>query len=97
MKGILIAYDIDTEKLKRSEIIKFHRKLYGYTDYSQFGKYKYHREGLLDKIPHFTPSKSVIVTKKGYEKEIVKFIKKFTSKIFVREIKLTKEDLRRLR
>ncbi|MGC9058832.1 MAG: hypothetical protein ACP5H3_00270 [Candidatus Aenigmatarchaeota archaeon] len=97
MRGIIIVYDIDTKKLKRSEVAKFHRKLYGYTDNSQFGKYKYHREGLLDKIPHFIPSRSVIVTKKGYEKEIVKFIKRFTSKVFVREIKLEKEDLRRLK
>ncbi len=97
MRGIIIVYDIDTKKLKRSEIVKLHRKLYGYTDYSQFGKYKYHREGLLNKIPHFIPSKSAIVVKKGYEKEIVSFIRRFTSNVFVREIKLTKEDLRRLK
>ncbi|MGC8812120.1 MAG: hypothetical protein ACP5O8_00840 [Candidatus Aenigmatarchaeota archaeon] len=97
MKGVIIVYDINTKRLRRNEIIKFHRKLYGYTDYSQFGKYEYHREGLLDKISHFTPSRSAIVVKKGCEREITNFIKKFTSKVFVREIKLIKEDWRRLR
>lgn len=97
MKGVIIVYDLDTKKLDNAKVTKFHRRLYGYTDYSRFGKYKYHREGLLDKVPHFNPSRSAIVTRKRYVREIVNFIRKFTSKVFVREIVLAKEDLRRLK
>lgn len=97
MWEVIIVYDLDTKKLSHAKVMKFHRRLYSHTDYSQYGKYEYHREGLLNKIPHFNPLRSVIITKRKYANMILTFIRRFTSKVFVREIKLTEEDMRRLK
>ena len=92
-KGVIITFDISTKSIQRKDIVSLHRKLYGYIDYSQNGKYKYHRQGILDKIPHLNPTRSVIITSKNHSQKIVDLLKKCTNNIFMREIILTEKDM----
>jgi hypothetical protein len=48
---ILLAFKLKPG-LTPVERVKIRRRLYGYTDFSQFGRYRYSREGILAQIPH---------------------------------------------
>lgn len=96
-KGVIITFDISPKRVPRKDIVNLHRKLYGYKDHSQHGKYEYHRPGLLDKIPHLNPSRSVIITFKKDALKIINLLKNYTDQIFTREVLLTKKDLEAMR
>jgi len=46
MKSIIVSYTL--EKAKPHQKIIIHRLLYGYTDFSNNGLYKYERKGLIE-------------------------------------------------
>ena len=74
----IIAYDLTGKSpVQKTHII---RALFGYEDKSNFGKYKYAREGLLSKIPTARQIKSAILVEKEYAPEIVRVLKKFKIK-----------------
>ncbi|HDN84131.1 MAG TPA: hypothetical protein ENG47_00050 [Candidatus Aerophobetes bacterium] len=72
------------------------QKLWGYKDKSNFGKYTYKREGLLDKIPHISPIKGVIIVRGKDYKKIFEFLKD-KADIFSRRIILTAKDKKKLK
>lgn len=78
------------------ERTRFNRKLLGYTDKSQFGKYSYFREGLITKIPHVHVSNSLFIILEEDLKVIKSFCDENNVKLFVRKVVLTKSDLRAL-
>ena len=92
-KGIIITFNISPKEVPRKGIVNLHRKLYGYKDHSQHGKYEYHRPGLLDEIPHLNPNRSVIITFKKDALKVINLLKNYTNQIFTREVLLTKKDL----
>ena len=94
-KGILICYELN--HLNPNQVNKFCRDLYGYTSKSKFGKYTYKKEGLLSKIPHISPNKSILIITKKNKHKVLNFLKKHEAKIFVRDITLTKTDSKALK
>jgi len=67
-KSILLVFK-PKKSLSQAERTELRRKLYGFTDFSSFGQYRYSREGLLAKIPHQRIMRGVIlVSKKDYKK-----------------------------
>ncbi len=50
--------------LSQAERTDIRRKLYGFTDFSSFGRYRYLREGLLAKIPHQRIMRGVLLIRK---------------------------------
>jgi hypothetical protein len=94
MMGVIITFDISPRKVPRKKIVELHRKLYGYKDYSQHGKYEYKRPGLLNRIPHLNPNRSVIVVKKEDANKVVELLKEYTNQIFVRDIILKNGELK---
>lgn len=67
-KSILLVFK-PKKHLSQAEKTEIRRKLYGFTDFSSFGRYRYSREGLLAKIPHQRVMPGVIlVGKKDYKK-----------------------------
>lgn len=50
-----------TAKLPQHERVAIRRKLFGYNDSSNKGRYSYKRKGLLTSLEHSCPCKSVIV------------------------------------
>lgn len=96
-KGIIIAFR-NRPKTPAKGIKRFCNRLFGYKDHSQKGKYLYERKGLLDEIPHIliNPIRSVVIVKKENAEKIVDFLKEFDAEVYTKEIKLEKEDLKKL-
>ncbi|MFC1454754.1 hypothetical protein ACFLQI_01555 [Candidatus Undinarchaeota archaeon] len=86
----LITYDLPSAKMSQAEITAFHRRLYGYTDYSNHGKYQYERKGLLSEIPHLNPSQSVIIIPKNASEKVLGFLEEYGAKVFVIDVVLNK-------
>lgn len=71
------------------------QKLLGYKDKSNFGKYTYRRKGLLDRIPHISPTRGVLIVRAKDVKKIFEFLKD-KADVFSRKVVLTKKDKKKL-
>lgn len=77
MKAI-IAYDLTGKSsVQKTRVI---RTLFGYEDKSNFGKYKYVRQGLISKVPTARQIKGAILVEKAYAPEIINALKKLKVK-----------------
>jgi hypothetical protein len=75
---VIISYDLTSKSpVQKTRII---RALFGYEDRSNFGKYKYVREGLISKIPTALPVKSAIAVEKVHTQEVIRILKKLKVK-----------------
>lgn len=95
-KGKIICYNLVPANLTRRDVDKFQEKLNGRDNKSNFGKYTYHRDGLLDRIPHIKPVRSVIVVLPESAGEILDLLKRYGAEIFARDIILEKRDVEAL-
>ena len=77
MKAIIVYNLADKSPVQKTRIL---RVLFGYEDKSNFGKYKYAREGLISKIPNALQIKSAIIVEKAYVPEVVRTLKKLKIK-----------------
>lgn len=95
--GMIIAFR-NRPKTPAKDIKRFCNRLFGYKDHSQKGKYLYERKGLLDEIPHIliNPIRSVVIVKKENTEKILDFLKEFDAEVYTKEIKLEKEELKKL-
>jgi len=59
--------------------LEFNRKLYGFSDYSNFGDYSYIRNGILDPKECERLAKGVVLCKKK-PKELLKHLKEYNAK-----------------
>src|SRR5660398_248062 len=91
MKGILIAFSVPTcrNKTKSSDIVK---AFYGQETSAHNGKYKYHRNGILDEIPHNKLIRGVIIVKSNEAKQVIEFLEKQSAQYHIRVVELSKED-----
>ena len=92
--GILIGLIVNP-KLKQSQRAHLFRKLYGWHDQSQYGKYQYERKGLLSDIPHVKLMRGVFIIRKQDKLKIIKFLKG-KAKVVSREVILTNSDKKTL-
>ena len=80
----VIAYDLtDKSPVQKTRII---RTLFGYQDKSNFGKYKYTREGLISKIPNARQIKGAILVEDTYVHEVIRMLKKLKVKSSVLDL-----------
>lgn len=93
MIGLIILYQFK-KKTPRTVINQFGKKFYGQNTSSHGGKYKYHRVGLLDTIPHCRIIRQVVIIKKEDEKQVIDFLKQYPLQVYVREVYLTEEDIK---
>ena len=73
MKYLLI-YGFDSISPKKR--LEFNRKLYGFSDYSNFGSYSYFREGILNPKECERLAKGVVLCGKK-PKNLIKHLKKY--------------------
>jgi hypothetical protein len=73
MKYLLI-YRFDSISPKKR--LEFNRKLYGFSDYSNFGAYSYFREGIFNPKECERLTKGVVLCRKK-PKDLVKHLKKY--------------------
>ncbi len=87
--GILINFEIKREKRN------LWRELYGYKDYSYYGKHIYKRKGILSNISYIEKDSGVIVKTQDSEK-IKNFLKKHKIKFSEHIIILHKKEAKKL-
>ena len=92
-KGKIICYNLKPANLTKGEIVRFQMELSGRDNRSNYGRYTYYREGLLDKIPHIKPVRSVVVVLPEFSGDILNLLQKFRAEIFARDIILEKQDI----
>ena len=91
MKGILIAFSVPTgkDKTKSSAFVK---AFYGQETSSHQGKYKYHRNGILDEILHNKLIRGVIIVKSEEASQVIEFLEKQSAQYHIRIVELSKDD-----
>ncbi len=97
MKGKIICYNLKSSNLSQSEIIRFLQEFAGYDNKSNYGKYAYHRQGVLDRILYIKPVRSVIVVSNEESQQIINALKKHKINTYIRNITLTDSDLKILK
>ena len=80
----VIAYDLTGKSpVQKTRVI---RALFGYEDKSNFGKYRYARDGLISKIPNARQIKGAILVENRYVTEVVRILKKLKVKSSVLDL-----------
>jgi hypothetical protein len=92
--GILLAFRLKA-RLRPRDKTRFFRQLYGYVDRSQFGRYRYEREGFLSNIPHVRMIRAVLIIREEDLEAVEKFLVSVAD-VQTRRVVLTKEDKRQL-
>jgi hypothetical protein len=92
--GTIVFYKLK-EKLAPKERARFHRELSGYLDKSFYGHFHYQRNGLLSKVPHLSPVRAAIITRKKYVPILLKFLTPSAS-VLKWDINLSEEDIKKM-
>ena len=79
--------------LSSSEKTGFCQGFYGDDTITWKGRYRYHRHGLLDDIPHRKIAKSVIIIRSSDLEMVKNYVRDKVEEIHVRTIVLTEEDI----
>lgn len=80
----IVSYDLTGKSsVQKTRII---RALFGYEDKSNFGKYKYTREGLISRIPNTHHIKCAILVGSEHVPEVILALKKLKVKPSVLDI-----------
>jgi len=79
----LITFDINGKKFKSDyERNKFFRGLHGWKQIINKGKrYSYHRQGILDEVPHVKIADSVFMVAMQNLKKIMKYFEEWSDKV----------------
>jgi len=97
MQAKLIVFQVYKNKQKNltntmTALNQFVQKFYGQDTTNHGGKYKYHRRGLLEDIPHIRLIRGVIVVRGVDLGVVVDFLNKYNAELWVWDIMLSPED-----
>jgi hypothetical protein len=93
-RGFIITFTMKSGVKKNSEKTKFFKQLYGWTQTIPGKKkeYEYHREGVLDEVPHKKIAQSAfIIPEEDFEK-IAEFFEEWQKKVIWNPFKVLIED-----
>ncbi|MCA1820002.1 MAG: hypothetical protein LC620_08160 [Halobacteriales archaeon] len=93
MRGWILVYRLP-EGASQTDRVKFRQRLLGATTTSWEGRYSYHREGLLERIPHRFVMPGVVLVGPDHRAAVQAFLKKWKAALLIREVALEPEDLR---
>ncbi|UCG95869.1 MAG: hypothetical protein JSV92_02370 [archaeon] len=82
--AVLISFDTHSDKFESNyERNKFFRGLYGWTQIirKEESEYRYHREGLLNEVPHIKVDSSVFIVALKEMERILKYMREWEDKI----------------
>ena len=80
MQEKLVCYELKAKPTRRTML---HKKLYGYQDFSNHGRYKYKREGLLKMIDGKRVTDGVLLVAEEQVKKLLTLLKKFKAKTYI--------------
>lgn len=95
MRDEIIIFKLGRETTKAGRT-RFYREFYGYVDKSNYKRYRYERKGLLSKVPHIMPTRSVIVVNRKDAEHVLDFLKGWGACVYPRDIVLSDEDKEKL-
>lgn len=91
MRGVIIAFSV-YKNIGPARTNCFVQKFYGQNVTSHRGKYRSHKHGLLEDIPHVKLQRGVIILLKKDGAAVLNFLKEYNAETHVRDIILTPED-----
>lgn len=97
-KTILITFSVRSEKFdSNSERNKFFRELYGWKqtipkENKKYEKYEYHREGVLDEMPHMKVDQSSFIVPEDNFERITDFFEEWHKKVIWKTFKVLLDD-----
>lgn len=77
-----------------SVVSAFCKKFYGQDTSSHKGKYRYHRHGLLDDIPHRRLIRQVVIIRTEDVERVIDFLKDNNVTVHTRVVELNEEDMK---
>lgn len=93
MDAKIVFYKQD--KLDQNTKFKLRRALLGVKQKSNYSRYSYKVEGILDKMDNYRPVKSSIIIQKKNLKQIINILIKFNAEYEEFDIKIPKSKLRK--
>lgn len=96
MNGTMILFQFP-EHTDHNTVNKFMQKFYGQDSSSWNGKYRYHRHGFMEDIPHRKLLRGVIILRKEDREKVLDFLGSYSLTLYTREVGLTPEDEEKLR
>jgi hypothetical protein len=90
--GAIIAYQL--RKLPIARKARFTEKILGQD--RKVGDRTYHRQGVLDQIPHWKVSRGVLLVRSEHRVRVVKALRQWTPEVEWWEVTLTRAQARRL-
>ncbi|EQD26107.1 hypothetical protein B2A_15772, partial [mine drainage metagenome] len=91
MIGSIIVFRLP-KKTEQPVANKFIQKFYGQDSSSWQGKYKFHKTGFLESIPHRKIAGGVIVLLPENLQPVLEFLSKYSAETYVRNIILDTDD-----
>lgn len=95
VRGKLIVFKL-FGRAKHAEIMRFCKRFYGYTDYSNRGRYRYHRPGFLSGIPHMRVMRNVVLVRERDGASVVDFLKQHKAEVHQWTVELRPQDVKAL-
>jgi len=97
MQAKLVVFQVYKNKQKNftntlTTLNRFVQKFYGQDATSHGGKYKHHRRGLLEDIPHIRLIRGVVIVREVDLEGVVDFLNQYNAELWVWDIMLSPED-----
>lgn len=93
-KAVMITFSMKSQKISNSDRTKFYKELYGWTQTVPGGKkkYVYHREGVMEDVPHEKVDQSSFLVQEDHAKKMMDFFEDWRKKVMFRTFKVMEED-----
>ncbi len=93
-KVIMFTFNMKRENVSNSEKTKFFKELYGWTQTVPSGrkKYVYHREGVLEEMPHEKINQSSFVIPEDNMNEMMDFFDEWSKKVMMRSFTILNDN-----
>ncbi|EQD74560.1 hypothetical protein B1B_02602, partial [mine drainage metagenome] len=92
MNGSIVIFGLRKD-MNATEKNEFCHYFYGHNTSSWKGKYRYHRHGLLDDIPHRKIAKGVIIIRSEDLERVKEYVKEKVEEIHIRTVVLNEDDI----
>lgn len=90
--GKLVVVASIYRKVGQGSTDSFVKKFYGQETTSHGGRYRYHRKGLLDDVPHVRLGRGVLIIKPEDLERVAGFLEEWKANYSVRDIILSQND-----
>lgn len=91
MEGRVIAFRV-YKNTDAKTTNRFCQKFYGQDSTSHGGKYKHHKHGLMEDIPHVKLIRGVVIVAEKDARKVINFLRKFNAEIHSRGVVLKTAD-----